>query len=411
MELKNGSKAHPAKLAPGVVSKLVKAADEVLPSAWELARSIHQRPETAYRERFASAAIIGFLNGRGFESQAGVAGIETAFVARRARGAARPAIGFLAEMDALPGMGHACGHHLIAASSAGAAAAMARALPEIRGAIEVIGCPAEEKGGGKLALSDAGAFDHLDAAVIAHPDQRTEVYKRSLGAVEIELNFFGRAAHAAAFPEQGTNALDAAIGTFNAVSVMRQQLPDKVRVHGIITHGGVAPNIIPDRAAALFMARGLTAAETFAVADKVVACARGAARAAGARLRARVDRAGMYAPYIPNRALGEVYEWALARLGVDIDQGPEDEGMGSTDVGAASLRAPMIHPLVGVPGASEGVHTRAFARESGAEPGRRMLEAAIKAGAITGAAALLDKDLRRRARREFMAMKKRMEGG
>jgi amidohydrolase len=374
--------------------KILREAQRVEAKAWALASSIHERPETAYEERFASRALADFLSGYGFKISRGVVGLETAFVAEKRERKRRPCLAFLAEMDALPGMGHACGHHLIAGSSAGAAAVLARVMPSPPGSIKVIGCPAEELGGGKIIMAREGAFKGIDAALIVHPDRRTEVYKRALGVVEVELVFKGRAAHASAEPERGINALDAVIQTFNAVNAMRQQLPDKSRVHGIITHGGVAPNIIPERASAVFLARGITAAETFELAEKVKSCARGAAKATGAKLRGRIVKEKFYAPYAGNRALGEVFWRALERIGVEVEQRPEDEGMGSTDVGNVSLHAPVLHPLMKVPGATESVHTREFAKVSGGRGGRTMLGRAIRALALTGAAVLLDEKLR-----------------
>ena len=399
MKMKS-SGAGQSLLPPEAERRVLGAAAEVFPAAWELARALFERPELAYQEYESSSKLRGFLEEEGFAVRRSVAGLDTAFVAAagRERG---PAVAFLAEMDALPELGHACGHHLIAAASAGAAVALKRALPRLPGRIEVIGCPAEESGGGKVALARAGIFDGLAAALIVHPDIRTEVYKRSLGMVEIELVFTGRASHAAAWPEKGVNALDAVIQTFNAVSMLRQQLPEKNRVHGIITDGGRAPNIIPERAAALFLARGLTVRETLELADKVAACARGAAKATGTQVRAQVRKGIMYPPYIPNRALGAAFTAALARLQVEINQGPEDEAMGSTDVGAVSMRAPVLHPLLCLPGAKVSVHTPSFAQDAGGEPGRQMLGPAIAATALVGAAVLLSPDLREKIKSEF----------
>jgi len=388
-----------------LTKKILSASDQVLPAAWSLARAIFDNPETGFEEYFASRALTSFLSERGFKIE-GVAGLPTAFSAHRGAGKS-PCLAFLAEMDALPGLGHACGHHLIAASSAAAAAVLCEVLEKAAGRIKVIGCPAEEGGGGKLRLSEAGVFDGIGAALIAHPDRRTEVYKRSLGVVEVSLEFRGRAAHASAYPEDGINALDAVIQTFNAVSAMRQQLPCKARVHGIITDGGEAPNIVPERAKALFLARGLTVDQTVHIAERVIECAKGAAAMTGARLRSKIARERMYAPYIPNRPLGEAYLEALDLLGVECDQGPEDEGMGSTDVGDVFLRAPVLHPLHALPGVKEGVHTPGFARAAGGGPGRLMLSEAIPALAMTGARFLLDAELRRRVKAAHKADLKR----
>lgn len=388
----------------GLTDKITRETEAVLDDAFDLARSIFNRPELGYEEYFASDALCSFLSDRGFELERPVAGMDTAFIANKTNGRG-PAVGYLAEMDALPSLGHACGHHLIAASSAGAALVLARAVPEARGSIRVIGCPAEEGGGGKLYLAREGVFDGLAAALIVHPDRRTEVYKRSLGVIELELDFRGRAAHASAEPEAGINALDAVLQTFNAVSMLRQQLHDKIRIHGIITNGGVKPNIIPERASALFMARGLTVDETLSVADKVAACARGAAKAAGCKVKVKYRRDTMYAPYVPNRTLGSAFAEALDYLGVAAGGGPEDEGMGSTDVGDVCLRAPTLHPLLAVPGAKEGVHTHEFARAASGPGGKEALRNAILANAMVGARVMTDKSFRDRAAEEYCGSK------
>ncbi|HUT56200.1 MAG TPA: amidohydrolase [bacterium] len=388
----------PAKVA----QRIKRECRKIEPLAWALARTIFEHPEAAYQEFFAAKALSDFLAGFGFAITNHLGGLKTAFTAEK-RGQRRPCLAYLAEMDALPGMGHACGHHLIAAGSAGAAAALSRSLTPLHGSIKVIGCPAEEMGGGKVILARQGAFKNLDAALIIHPDRRTEVYKRALGVVEIEFFFKGRAAHASAEPEKGVNALDAVIQTFNAVNALRQQLPSHVRVHGIVTQGGVAPNIIPERAAAVFLARGLTVKETNEVAAKVIACAQGAAKAAGARLVTRLRKDKFYAPYAGNRALGQVFWRVLESIGVEVKQGPEDEGMGSTDVGNVSLYAPVLHPLLAVPGATSGVHSREFAAAAGGPGGRAMLEKAILANALTGAEVLLNERLRQDIKNEHRA--------
>jgi len=294
--------------------KIIATADRILPEVWKLARAIFDNPELGYQERFASKSLTTFLSGRDFSVLRGVAGMDTAFIAEK-KGDKGGRLAFLAEMDALPQIGHACGHHLIAASSAGAAVALAEAMGKIPGVLQVIGTPAEEGGGGKIFLANAGVFDGLDAALMVHPDRRTEIYKRSLGVVELELEFRGRAAHASAYPEDGVNALDAVIQTFNAVSAMRQQMREKTRVHGIITHGGKAANIIPDYTRAVFMARGTTLAETMEMVEKVKRCARAGAAAAGATVKIKSRLDVMYAPYIPNRTLGEAFWRALETIG------------------------------------------------------------------------------------------------
>ncbi len=399
----------PSNILPEKLTKqILKEADNILPGAWKLASAIFAKPELAFNEKFASSSLQNYLEDFGYKIEKGVGGLETAFTATLKGQRARPCLGILAEMDALPQIGHACGHHLIAAGSAGTAAVLANVLSPLPGSIKVIGCPAEEHEGGKIILEREGVFKGLDAALIVHPDKRTTVFKRSLGVVTIEFTFKGKSAHAAAEPETGINALDAVIQTFNSINALRQQLPEHVRVHGIVTDGGVAANIIPEMARAEFMARGLTIKETLDVADKVISCARGAAKSSGATVKIKMDKDQMYAPYVPNRALGNIFRQALDVLGIKEDIEPEDKGMGSTDVGNAGLAVPVIHPLLRVHGVDEGVHTRKFAKAASGKAGRDMLSSSIKATALTGAAVLLNKDLVKEIKAEHKATQKEM---
>ncbi len=391
-------------ISPELNTSIIEESGAIIQKAWQLALSIFNQPEIAYEEYFASESLAGFLREYGFEVEAGIEGLPTAFHARFSGNGAGPRLAFLAEMDALRDMGHACGHHLIGAASAASAVVLSKALVDFSGSIEVIGTPAEEGGGGKVVLAREGVFRGLDAAVLVHPDKKTEVFKRSLGVVEIRLTFFGRAAHASVAPHTGINALDAVVQTFNAVSMLRQQLPDKTRVHGIITHGGSAPNIIPEKASAAFLARGLTLEQTMEIAEKVKACAKGAALATGTSLQAELKREHMYAPYIPNRPLGRAFIEVLHQLGLEDGGSPEDEAMGSTDVGNAGLEAPVIHPMFALPGAEHGVHTPEFAEVASAKPGRTMLDRAIKAMSLVGARVLSDDAFRKSIKEDHQRM-------
>jgi len=391
----------------GIENKVRQATSELSPQLIALARKIHGHPEPAFAERQASAWLKEFLRGEGFTIESGLVRLPTAFRASCRWKSASPSVAFLAEMDALPGLGHACGHNLIAASSAGAAAVLRRVLPNTPGTLTVIGCPAEEVGGGKVRLARAGVFDRLDAALLVHPAIVTEIYKLSLGLIEMELTFLGQAAHAAAEPHRGINALEAVIQTFNAVNALRQHLPEKARVHGIITEGGVAPNIIPERAAARFLARGMTMAETRAIARRILSSAKGAAQATGSRLRAKVFYKEAYEPFVPNRALGETFTRALQQLKIPIQQGPEDKEMGSTDVGNVSSRTPTLHPTLAIPGTDAACHSPGFALAAGSDAAMETMFAAVQALALTGAEVLRNARLRQKMREEFLALRRR----
>jgi amidohydrolase len=329
----------------------------------------------------------------------GIAGLPTAFMARRRAGRRGPRIAFLAEYDALPGLGHACGHNLIGAAAAGAGAALGRALEGLRGEVLVIGTPAEETIGGKAVMAERGVFRGLDAALMFHPSTEDRVYTTSLACHSIEVTFRGRAAHAVAAPEQGINALDAAIELFLSLRRLRARLPPEVRMPGVIIEGGRRANIVPDRAVARFtlrardlpMLRRLERAFQGAVAE--------AARRTGAGVSIRwLDRP--YADMVTNRVLADVFKHELRRLGRRTVDTPRVR-MGSLDMGNVSHRVPAIHPYVAIAPVSRPLHSAGFARSAGGPRGRAGLRVAIRALARTGLALLCDADLRRRTRAEF----------
>jgi amidohydrolase len=363
-----------------------------------LALAMHRNPEIAFREFKTSELLADFLKQRGFKMVQGLAGLQTSFRASSVIKKKKPAIGFLAELDGLPELGHACGHNLIAGASVTAAVVLRRAFPDLAGSIEVIGCPAEERGGGKVILNNAGVFDHLDLAVAVHPSNRTEIYKLSLALVAVSLEFKGRAAHAAAAPEKGINALDALIQTFNAVSIIRRRLGPYGRINGIITEGGKAPNIIPDRAAAEFWVRDDSLDQALSHAQMVRGVARSAAKVVGAGVKVRVDEKLAYAPFRPNRAAGEVFKSMYEQLGVKIDQGDEKKEMGSTDIGNLSWNVPALHPTVEI--CKDLPHTPAFAKAAGSARGLAMMHEAGLAMAALGYMVMTDAGLRRSMKEE-----------
>src|SRR5262245_3817290 len=227
-----------------------QAVDRLADELEALSHRIHAHPELAYQEVKACAWLCDFLAAKGFKVDKGVGGVDTAFRATIETGAG-PTIAILCEYDALPGIGHACGHNVIAMSGAGAGAALAAVRSQLpAGRILVIGTPAEEGGGGKIKLIQGGVFRDVDCAMMIHGFDRTLLHQDLLGIVRVSFVFTGKAAHASADPWVGVNALDACVGTYTAVSMLRQQIHPSCRVHGIITEGGQAPNIIPERASA-----------------------------------------------------------------------------------------------------------------------------------------------------------------
>jgi amidohydrolase len=366
------------QLKQRVIEEVDARRDELV----RIADRIHAHPEIAFEEYESAALLSACLEENGFEVQRGAGGLETAFVATRSGMLAGPTVALLAEYDALPGLGHACGHNLIGTSAVGAALAVAQVLPDLVGTVEVIGTPAEEGGGGKAMLAEAGVFRGVEAAMMVHPSDKNMTRRRSLTSFKVHIEFYGQPAHAAAKPDEGINALEAMILTYNAINALRQHLRDDARIHGVIDHGGQAPNIVPDYTAARFYVRAADTAYCSEVLDRVRACAEGAARATGARLEF-----GEYAPrydaMVPNPKLADLVEANMAFLGIDF-RGPEpDERMGSSDMGNVSQVVPALHPYVAIVPDGVGGHTVEFREAAGSPAGHEGMIKAAKLLAMT----------------------------
>jgi len=374
-----------------------------------LADTIHANPEIAFQE-FESAALLSrTLEENCFAVERGVANLETAFVATLRGQAGGPTVAFLAEYDALAGLGHACGHNLIGTAAVGAGLAMKAVLSELAGTMQVIGTPAEEGGGGKAYIVDASLFDGVDAAMMVHPSDRNMTGRTSLASYKIKIEFFGKPAHAAARPDEGINALDAMVMTYNGVNALRQHLRDDARIHGVITHGGDAPNIVPKYTAARFYVRAADTPYTTQVMEKFRACAEGAARATGARLEF-----GEYAPrydsMMPNPKLSDMMEANMAALGIDVESPGPDERMGSTDMGNVSQAVPALHPYIAIGPQGLGSHTAAFCEASASPAGHEGMIKAAKVLAMTAVDLLAVPANVSEARKAFEEQKKQQGG-
>jgi amidohydrolase len=383
---------------PSLKQRVQAEVDRLTPDLLATSRFLHANPELAHEEHKAAEHLTNIAAQHGFAVTRGLAGLPTAFVART--GAGSPRIAFLAEYDALPGLGHACGHNLIGTASLGAALAVKAVLNLAPGEILLVGCPAEEKVGGKIPLVESGIFAGTDAAMLVHPSNRTEMVKLALGMRELTVEFFGKASHAAASPEKGINALDAVVLAYNGVSVLRQQVRTDARIHGIITHGGQAPNIIPDYAAARFYVRALDLPYLEELNRRVVACFEAAAQATGCR--AKVTSAGKdYHPYKPVYSLAELFQRNLESLGESVDQGPVDKELGSTDVGNVSQVVPTIQPMLQISSREVTCHMAAFAEAAISEAGHRGMLLSAKAMAMTAVDLLADAAALGRVAAEF----------
>ncbi len=376
-----------------IKERLIQRVDGLSPLLISLAKEIHKKPELAFEEYFASQLLTSALEKYGFKIETGIAGLETAFRAVYQKGDSRPAIGFLAEYDALPEVGHGCGHNLIGPASIGAAIALSQA--DIKGRIVVVGTPAEEKGGGKVILAKKGIFNDLDAAMMVHPSNDTEVVKRSLAAIDVTVEYSGRPAHAAASPWKGINALDALIMAYNNISALRQQLRPDVRIHGIITNGGAAPNIIPAYTSGRFLVRALQMKDAKKVLKKVTECFTAAAKATGAKVKITIGE-NAYEAFQPNYPLSEAFRKNLLSLGIRLKKEDEYKELGSSDVGNVSQITPTLHPNLDICHKQIPHHTLEFMEMAGSGSGMKGMIVAAKAMAMTAADIILDKELLKR---------------
>lgn len=382
-------------------SRVIARIDREREALVALSLALHADPETAYQEHRASERVSAFLRERGFAVERPYGGLATAFRAEASGAREGPTIAILAEYDALPDIGHACGHNLIAMMGAAAAVGASEVLGGLAGRVAAIGTPAEEGGGGKVALVRSGAFEGVAAAMMAHPSSRTLPGRTSLASNRVELEFRGKASHAAAQPDRGINALDGLIQTFNAVNAMRQQLRPDARVHGIITSGGSAANIIPEYAAGKFSVRARDRVYQQEVLRRFIACAEGAAAATGTAVTVNVDENSGYENMVPSTPLAERWAEHVSALGIEVLRAAEDERMGSTDMGNVSQIVPAVHPYIAI--APEGTpgHSTAF-RDAAATPeAHASAIAAAKALALVAADLLAEPALLARAQAEF----------
>ena len=364
----------------------------------DLSLSIHAHPELSFQEEKASGWLSEHLRRNGFSVERGICELPTAF--KGSYGQGKPAIAFLAEYDALPQIGHGCGHNIIAASSAGAGVAAKLAVDRFGGSILVIGTPAEELYGGKAILMERGAFNGVDAAMLVHPGVRNITITRALACTALEVEFFGKAAHAAAHPEQGINALEAMLLAFNGINSLRQHIKNRARIHGIITDGGGAANIVPAHSAGSFLVRAEDDAYLEELKQKVVNCFMGASIASGARLEYRWGET-RYVSLRTNLTLAQVLARNMEALGRKVEPFDPESGFGSTDMGNVSQALPAIHPSVVIAPPEISIHSPEFASAAASEAGHRGLLDAAKAMAMTAADLIADPEILAEVKREF----------
>ncbi len=384
-------------------ARVVEAVDGLADELERLSLQIHANPELCFKEEKAHGWLTEFLEKRGLRVERGVGGVPTAFRAIVPGTGRGPRVAIMAEYDALPGIGHACGHNVIATAGTGAGAALAVALGTLpfAGEIQVIGTPAEEGGGGKVKLMEAGVFRDVDAAMMIHGRSGTRVWRPSLGIIKVKAEFFGTAAHASSWPWRGVNALNAVIQLFVALDAMRQQLRPDARVHGIIVKGGEQPNIIPEHTRADFYLRSLERDYCDELLRRFQAAAEGAATATGCRVTVTPE-AIVHEPLRPNTAMAELFGANLERIGFPEDPEDPEAGYGSTDCGNVSQALPTIHPYIriapdGIPG-----HSRAFAEWARSPMARAGMVAGAKALALTALDLLASPEALQKAKADFI---------
>ena len=372
-------------------------AQRLHPRLIDISHTLHDNPEITFEEHKSAELLTNELEEQGFDVQRGVAGLDTAFIATYGQG--EPVVALLAEYDALPKIGHACGHNLIATWAVGAGIALRRALPDVQGTIKVIGTPAEEGGGGKVTMAEAGIFAGLDAAIMMHPRDTTYLDRGSLAVTPYEIEFFGKPAHASSAPERGINALDALLQVFFSVNQLRQAFRPHTRIHGVILKGGDAANVIPDYTAASFLVRANDQAYLEELNKRFVDIVNAAALATGATVK--ITEGLSYQQRVCNTGLVELFRDNLTALGVDYEVPPPDAGVGSSDIGNVSQLVPTIHPYLQICEKGIGGHTTEFAEAAKSERADQLTATGATVLAWTAADVLLNSEARAHLREAF----------
>lgn len=396
-----------------IALEIKKQVSNLGPDLVELSHNIYNNPELRFEEFQAASLLERFFVKKGFETKSGICGMQTAFRAERSFGKGGPTVGIFCEYDALPDIGHACGHNIIATAGAGAAIAAAQWLEKmpINGRVVVLGSPGEEGGGGKVHLINGGELQDIDVMVMVHPFGHDVIEMPNLARISLDVTFLGKASHAASAPEQGINALDAATLMLVAIGLLRQQLRTDSRVHAVVADGGQAVNIIPERAQVKILIR--SSDDEYLeqrLYEAVCNCAKGSAIATGTTVEIS-EAAPLYQSIKSNSTLSQIAAKAFEAIGRPMRWSPmsslanADMGnAGSTDMGNVTRVLPAIHPYICLePGLD--LHTRQFQKAAGSPSGDR---AAIDAAAALGTvicALIADAELVTQAKQEFESNK------
>ncbi|WP_121613174.1 M20 family metallopeptidase [Mesobacillus foraminis] len=368
---------------------------------YDISIYIGENPELGHEEFKASEILTRTLRKHDFSVELGTCNLPTAFTATFDSGKEGPVVAFMAEYDALPEVGHACGHNLIGTMGVAAGIGLSKVVSKTGGKVIVFGTPAEETSGGKVTMAEEGIFDSVDVALMVHPLDRYTKSGPSLAMDAIQFEFFGKSAHAAASPHQGINALDAVIQLFNSINALRQHITPDARIHGIISEGGKAANVVPDYAVAQFYVRAAKRSYVNELVEKVKHCAEGAALQTGATVKSSFYEFS-YDDMITNNELSEAFTKELISLGVDeaeiLDQ---RDGTGSLDMGNVSQVVPSIHPYIKITNENYACHTNEFREAAMSEQAREAMIRGAKAMALTGYEVLTNPVLLRKIKAEF----------
>jgi amidohydrolase len=366
---------------------------------FDLSKALYEDPELSLEEIRASRRLAEMLSRENFQIAQGVADLPTAFVAVARGVRPGPALAILAEYDALPDVGHGCGHNLIAASAVGAGMVLGRLRHRLSGEFRVVGTPAEETVGGKALMVKGGIFRDLDAAMMVHPGTEFRVHTTSLACQSIEVTFEGKASHAVAAPDRGVNALDPLVQLYVGIDALRKSLTSEVKIPGVIVEGGKRANVVPERAVGRFSIRARNRNAVEAILDRVIRLAHGLAAGSGAKVSIRrLDES--YDEMLTNSVLAGLFKENLKVLGVETNDAPRDR-MGSLDMGNVSHCVPALHAYVAIAPSSGALHTREFAEATISEAGRHGLLIAVQALAMTAIDLLSKPEWTQQARAEL----------
>ena len=371
--------------------------DELL----QLSHAIHDHPELGFQEVQAARWQTELLKKYGFSVEMPFAGMDTAYKAVFPGKEKGPVIAILAEYDALPGVGHGCGHNIIATAAVGAGLALSQLMPELAGTLVVLGTPAEEGGGGKIFMVERHVFDDIDYAMMIHPSTKNLICRGGLASTSFKAEYFGKAAHSSD-PSTGINALQGVINLFNAVDVSRQTWKSDARISGIITSGGKASNVIPDYAACEFTVRAQTISYLLKMVEDLKRLAKVSAEMIGAKVKISMDHAP-YAERYPNHAMGETFKKNMARLGIEMHYPDPKVPVGSSDIGNVSMVVPAIHEYLSIANPSVSSHTAEFREAAGSPKGDQAALLGAQGLAMTALDILTDAALRKDIQEEFAA--------